>query len=445
MSKRLIVILALAFIVGISFAAYAEVQNIKVSGDLGVSALSRDQFDLSRGAKGDSVNDTESEFLSQMRLRVDADLTDNVSTTVRLINERNWDTETVANSDIDLDLAYVTLKEFLYSPLTVTVGRQELRFGNGMVIGNANATTNISAMTGGIPTDLSLRKAFDAIKANLNYDPLIIDVIYAKINETSGPSGSKDNYDTNLYGINGSYNIGGKYNSKADLYLVNKKNSDNSGSDPKNDDIYTLGALLTALPIENLYTAIEYAYQFGHATGAQHMKRAWAMELIANYGFPGVKYTPTIGASYAYLSGDKDSTDNKSRAWDAMYYDQAVTNIAAEILPFTDSSIFSLNGTARPMEDMKISLVWALYRLNESLPGGAMQSYKRDSAGSLYTYAMATNKKTLGQEVDLTATYDYTEDVQLGLTFGYFNPGKAFAESNQRDATQLIGSMKVTF
>jgi hypothetical protein len=34
MSRRLIVIVALAFVVGLSVAAYAEVQNVKVSGDL---------------------------------------------------------------------------------------------------------------------------------------------------------------------------------------------------------------------------------------------------------------------------------------------------------------------------------------------------------------------------------------------------------------------------
>ncbi len=56
-----------------------------------------------------------------------------------------------------------------------------------------------------------------------------------------------------------------------------------------------------------------------------------------------------------------------------------------------------------------------------------------------------TNKKSLGNALDITATYDYTEDVQFGLTAGMFACGKAFASSNDRTATQVIGSMKVSF
>ncbi|MBN2830680.1 MAG: hypothetical protein JXL82_00160, partial [Candidatus Omnitrophica bacterium] len=63
---------------------------------------------------------------------------------------------------------------------------------------------------------------------------------------------------------------------------------------------------------------------------------------------------------------------------------------------------------------------------------------------SYQTYTMTSNKH-LGNAIDITATYDYTEDVQLGLTAGWFAPGKAFDTSNRRTASQVIGSMKVTF
>ena len=56
-----------------------------------------------------------------------------------------------------------------------------------------------------------------------------------------------------------------------------------------------------------------------------------------------------------------------------------------------------------------------------------------------------TDRDHLGDEVDLLVIYDYTEDVQLGLNAGIFMPGNAFDEVNDRNATQLIGSMKVTF
>ena len=87
MSKRLILVLTLAFVVGIAFSAYAEVQNLKVGGDILIRGVGRNSFQT------DDTSETERALLSGVRVRVDADLTDNVSTCVRLLNERVWGDE----------------------------------------------------------------------------------------------------------------------------------------------------------------------------------------------------------------------------------------------------------------------------------------------------------------------------------------------------------------
>jgi hypothetical protein len=112
MSKRLILVLAFAFVVGIAFGAYAEVQNVKVSGDLTVLGAIRNL-----NLKGEANNGSDSFMASITSVKIDADLTDNVMTTIGLINERYWGREvgdsvdaTGTNSDIALNLAFVTLK-----------------------------------------------------------------------------------------------------------------------------------------------------------------------------------------------------------------------------------------------------------------------------------------------------------------------------------------------
>lgn len=91
MGKRLTVLLALALIVGLIFgAAYAEVQNVKVSGDIIASGVARSHFGLSYKTTGDKSALKQTFLMSKLRVRVDADLTDNVMATVRLINERIW-------------------------------------------------------------------------------------------------------------------------------------------------------------------------------------------------------------------------------------------------------------------------------------------------------------------------------------------------------------------
>ena len=59
--------------------------------------------------------------------------------------------------------------------------------------------------------------------------------------------------------------------------------------------------------------------------------------------------------------------------------------------------------------------------------------------------------KYIGSEIDATLTYDYTEDVQFSLLGGIFLVGENIRDidnpdkGNKANATELIGSMKVTF
>jgi hypothetical protein len=204
MGKRLIFVLAIALAISFTTAAYAEVQNLKVSGDLLLRGTNRRHF---------SLNDNDLKYkgaglLSAARVRIDADLTDNVGVTVRLLNERSWTQENNENTDIDLDLAYVTLKEFLYSPLSLTVGRQELRYGNAFIIGDVDG--NGASVAANVPADLSMRKAFDAIRAVLNYDPLVVELIYSKVNENdTWYTGTAERNDLDLYGINAKMDLSG--------------------------------------------------------------------------------------------------------------------------------------------------------------------------------------------------------------------------------------------
>jgi len=97
--------------------------------------------------------------MSQVRVRIDADLTDNVIATVRLINERIWngqnDTAASGSGDISLDLAYVTLKGIPLFSFKSNYWSSNIRFGNGFIIGNAKVLGTSTS----IPTDLTERKA----------------------------------------------------------------------------------------------------------------------------------------------------------------------------------------------------------------------------------------------------------------------------------------------
>jgi len=463
MSKRLMVILALALIVGMSFsAAYAEVQNVKVSGDIVVTGAVRKNFCLEANTDGDKGAFRQSFLLTQARVRVDADLTDNVSATVRLINERIWNgqndrdvtTPVAANqvdspTSIEIDLAYVALKEFLYSPLTLTIGRQEIKFGNGLVMAKSGAAMGTTM----IPTDLSERRAFDALRATLNYDPLVVDLVYAKVRQTT----TLDKNDIVLSGVNASYalnkntNISGYYYLKNDDY---KGGAAGAALGVRPDKVNTVGALITSTPIENLTASLEGAYQFGKSSGGataalrnQDSHSAYALQAIADYIFTKVKTTPKIGASYTYLSGRDSMNGTVNEGWDPMFYDQVLNNITYAIFPFTNMRVINLRASCKPVEDVTVAANYGYYDVAQK-NGGTLTSpndMNGESAGYLAGVAY-TGKSHLGEALDITATYDYTEDVQFALTGGLFRSGNALTIVDDKAAAQqLIASMKVTF
>ena len=98
--KKLVLALAVAFLM--AAPAFAAVQNVKVSGSITSTYLNRQDFDFNAANGPASPNGgngqdrwKQSVFLTQTTLRVDADLSDNVSSTVGLINERAWGKNTL--------------------------------------------------------------------------------------------------------------------------------------------------------------------------------------------------------------------------------------------------------------------------------------------------------------------------------------------------------------
>src|SRR3989338_5283218 len=268
--KRLFILCAIvAAVAFITAPVFAEVQNVKVSGDINSGGAYRTNYDLlsTSNQTGAGNNEDNSFLYTQARVRIDADLTDNVSTTVRFLTEYDWDTQantTGAGDDVDLDLANVTLKEAFYAPLTVTLGRQEVRYGNAFVIGDpdTNTTDADAELSAG---DLSLRKSFDAIKAVVDYSPLVVDVIYAKIDETTTALGGNNpttntGDDEDLYGVNAAYDIG-QYNAETEAYWFFNRQNDQAVAN--GDEIHTFGVRASATPIDNLNLLGEIAWQRG--------------------------------------------------------------------------------------------------------------------------------------------------------------------------------------
>lgn len=504
MSKRILMFCVVVLALAIAMPVFAAVQNVKVSGDLNVQGVSRSDFSLQRDVSPYIITAARSAehqnvLLSTARLRVDAELTDNVSVVVRLLNERVWDqeysehstfsgtTETATNTSytrnpstgIDIDLAYMTLKEFLYSPLTLTLGRQELHFGNDLIIGDvdtnglASKASPLTTASGTISDlgDLSARKAFDAIRATLNYtlsdQPLAVDLIYAKIDENVNDR----NDDVTLYGVNANYAVNNDLATEAYLWERDRQSGatgTGATGDPtaaasanRGDRLYTTGARAVYTGIENLSLQAEGAWQTGSRINSAALNpdrstnrvlnsllsvNAWALQLIGNYAFKDVRHAPALGVSFTHLSGEASNNSENYRVWDAMYENQGGGTIWNKILGFSNCDLTNVNLTLKPdyVDDLTVALNWYHILLSKSLALDTDDSVTLSGVAGGQTYKV-TSDKHLGDEIDLGLTYDYTEDVQLGLNLGLFLPGDTFRKDNSNNAAQAIASMKVTF
>ncbi|MFH1791202.1 MAG: alginate export family protein [Candidatus Omnitrophota bacterium] len=484
---RLVCVFALALC--LASAVYAETQSIKISGDLAIRSINRGDYDLDKNhaeaaaTRADNSDDWQNYFMSTTEVQIDADLTDNVAGVIRLYNQRDWDVRTktetatsnpstdyVANADefdVGVNLAYIELKEFLYSPLTLRIGCQNLWFGKGFIVGAhfINPTASINA------TEYSCQKSFDAIRATLDYDPWTIDVIASKIWENA--IGSND--DVDLYGVNVGY-IFDVYNAEAEGYYFLKADR---GLESWNIDdlnsVHTMGIRGSMDPIENWTVAAESALQLGKYVGSKSATQgrercAWAIDasLECRYFTDKFAWKPIVAAEYIYYSGDKKtSTEDVNsegvyNGWDIMYrgkFDSAirefqglfyttnqdVNNQRTNMLPrYPDAADSNQHqvvvaGSIQPTDSLMVEAryinfwqQYATYHYDPAHTGTGVDERIKD-------------KKYLGSEIDVQAAWDYTEDVQFGLLCAWYFPGAHYYDQSDDVATDIVGTVKLSF
>jgi len=542
---KILCVLALALC--ITGSVYAETQSVKVSGDLTMRGIYRDNYTLVNDVNENffangglpGVDGTNQSFaMTVAEVEVDADLTDNVSTVIRMLNQRDWNVYTNYNQgalsndmrtngrggympnssefDITIDLAYVQLKNFIYSPLTVTIGRQDLWFGKGFIIGAnqqnpgnlwsyvaprvalnntpLNGTVNTLTPAGNLSApEYTAINSFDAVKAVLDYDPWTITSFYSSIYNDSVQA--RDNVD--LWGVNVGHQFD-KYNGEAEAYWFYKADRQVAvvaeGLKNNTNDVHTVGLRGSFDPVSWVTLAGEGAMQGGEyvANSMQSSSRgrlAMALDFSGEVRYFTDKYAwkPKFGAEYIYYSGNKPEDDMSTipptndphrftngtyTGWNSMYrgkYDSAIREFVGKfyatsrypsrrnyVQSVADDSRTNQNqvifmGSVQPIDSVTLkanyNLFWNQYAYVNSAPTQGLP-------GTNYGQGWDKTQGWIGQEIDLTANWDYTEDVSFNLLAGWFVPGEVYhvdsipmvAQTGGIDtATDIVASVKVSF
>ncbi len=457
--------------------AFAETQNVKVSGSIDAYGIVRDNYDLQKNDRAQTASailggptalgtnvtksDGDQYFMGVTQVEVSADLTDNVSTVVNLVNQRDWNasqsdtaasTNNTANEfDVTLDLAYVQMKEIFYSPLTLTIGRQDIWFGRGFIIGNNNRAWDPQGTIQA--NEYSATTAFDAIRATLDFNPWTIDMIYSNTDENH--TGPED--DITLFGTNVNYKFA-EYNAVAEGYWFSEIDRGTlatvnaatvapavgaiSSGETRSNDTHTIGGRVQFDPISQITLGAELAYQFGDyqvtVLTPERDRDAWGLDIFGTYRWD-YTWKPELTLEYISFSGESNVTAGASAdygAWNGLYrgrfwtaysdFREFVygTSDAVDQSAATNNQTFQVKGAIKPLEDLLLEASYSYITTDETIAG------RNDEIGS---------------EIDLQATYDYTEDVSFGLLTAWFFPGDYYLGGQDDTATDVVSSVKVTF
>ncbi len=478
--KLLKALFVLALVLAVAAPVYAETQNVKVSGAIDSYWFYRSNYDLrdnndvgavpvgtaaatyDHGATGATSHRSEGDdyFRSNTQIEVSADLTDNVSTVINIVNQRDWNandfvndnttatTNTATNEfDIQLDLAYVQMKEIFYSPLTLTIGRQDLWFGRGFIVGNNNREWDQSGVTQA--DEYSVTTAFDAARATLDFNPWTLDFVYSKIDENAHDPED----DIDLYVANVNYKFA-EYNAVAEGYYVGEVDRATlnaaAATTQESNSTHTIGGRVQFDPISQITLGGELAYQFGDyraaAADPKRDRHAWAFDVFGTYRWD-YTWKPEITLEYVHFSGEDDLGANSSEynAWNGLYRGKFWTAYAdfrefvygtsdgVDQAATQNSQFIQVKGSLKPLEDLLLEGSFTYLWNDEDV----------HSTAGVQTSAVRSDD--IGYEIDFQVVYDYTEDVSFGVVAGWFVPGDFYSSPNDQTATDVVSSVKVTF
>lgn len=490
--KHLRILSVFALALAFSASAFAETQTVKVSGSVDAKWIYKENFDLRDGndsalvpvtgtvagtPAGNSVTDSTDAadwFMSTVQVEIAADLTDNVSVVINLFNQRDWNANqydggttgasagnTANEFDLGVDLAYVTLKEAFYAPLTLTLGRQDIEFGRGLILGNFQVQDPQASI---VADEFSAVTSFDAARATLDFEPWTLDLVWANI--AQGDNNDSDSRD--LYWLNVNYQFS-EYNAVWEGYLgadLDKATADNAAAaanqvSARANNTYVIGTRAQFDPVSNMTLGIEGAYQWGDqstsATAAQFGldREAWMFDIFGEYRWSDHAYKPYVGLEYVLFTGDDTTTTGEFEGWNGMFRSPTYGNIHDYLQTYYQTALigdgatgnnletFFISGGFAPMEDLKIDGKFYWFWLNEDIINtthGGVQPLGGD----------------LGTELDVNVTYDYTEDVTFSLGLAWFFPGDVYDSALTNNtvgsqgavndtATQAVAGVNVTF
>lgn len=394
--------------------AALDAQVVTIGGEVRERYEFRDNADFNS-----NTGDTLSFVGSRIRLHLGYEVTPDIVFFFQMQDSRLFGSETSTASNeknLDLHQGYLTVKN-LAGPLTMTLGRQEMVFGDSRLVGNFGWS--------------NIGRSFDGLR--LTYIPGVIRMdLWAAMtkqfstNVGADPAFTPSNRDTQqFYGLYTTIRVA---ESTIEPYLMYLKDTGSIGTSQLTDplapaqDRMTIGLRMDGKVASGQVDMTgEGAYQFGtmaaRATSPESDIRAYAFAVKVGYTLP-VAVKPRIGIEYDRASGDDNSLDDKFETFENLFPTNHIHYGYMDYLGWRNMQGLKFSLGAKPTSASGISLDFHLFSLAKK-----KDNWYRASGHVFRTTPTTNNETDLGQEIDLVAYTMLKEKIRLEAGYGHFFPG----------------------
>jgi len=192
---------------------------------------------------------------------------------------------------------------------------------------------------------------------------------------------------------------------------------------------------------------IEPAFQFGHTEGLRTIDignlargyntnvdntiQAWAIYAGVGYTFENVMWSPRIGYAYSFASGDNRPTGGAVKTFDHLYPTGHAHNGYMDLVGWQNLIDHQIHLSAKPSKKLVLDAKLHFMSLDEEADmmygvaggtgyGGGMQIVRQGSDSFVQNGVARDVDNTLGQEIDLTVSYQMFKNFNVVGGYSHF-------------------------
>jgi hypothetical protein len=304
---------------------------------------------------------------------------------------------------LDFHQSYVEFGSTGEGPWGFRVGRQELFFGDGRLIGNSNWG--------------NVGRTFDAARLTLKRSKTRLDFFASSVVVPKNGGFDLPHFNNKFHGFYSSFESPFRFTEVVEVYALLKTFSRASGElgFTGNLRVYTYGTRASGALPHGIDYGLETAVQTGHIS--QNRVRAWGGHWQLGYRPPCLNRSWRLAVGYTFASGDGNPRDGRASTFDQLY-------------PSNHDKLGTLDRIGwRNIRDFAAKMEWKASRrwtLNLEYHDFWLSS-RQDALyaenGLPYVYSPNATSNRVGQELDSYVVFLYSKRINLGAGYAHMFPG----------------------